>query len=929
MTIQEGSHLAHYEIRSQLGKGGMGEVYLAFDSKMNRNIAIKVLPKDGADQTRLRRFKREAFSASSLNHPNIITVHDLGETGEIYYIVTELIEGITLRERLRTDIPAEEAIDICIQIGKALVAAHGAEIIHRDIKPENVMLASDGHVKVLDFGLAKVSAHGESLEKEGDSTVSVFETEPGAFIGTIGYMSPEQLRQEPVDVRTDIWSLGIVLFETLTGARPFAEDSASETIAAILKQRIPALSVTDPAAETQLNTVVQMALARARHERYASIRELVEDLIEVRRSVGPGCLVSSGQPQDEYQREAPVETDENRKPADTLPDPDGPRFSLFTERTWLTVLFLTIGIAGIILLYAFVFKSNTEGMPDPLEYKNRALSSAGNVVKAAVSPDGSRVVYVVENADGLQSMRVGDMNYLPSSSREMIPLKKTRYTGLTFSPDGNYIYYVVFEESNGKENTTGTLFRRLRESDSHAQEILNDVDSPVTFSPDGSKLAYIKRDWQRNCDVLMIADALGGDQRVLLEKKYPEFIATGAARESPAWSPDGESIACPIGGWDGDREFMTIAAVNVKSGKESVLTDRRWTRVGRVAWLPSGDQLLVSTADSVSDLYQIVVLFRHDGSVKPFTRDLCDYLEFSITPDARKVVTIQSEKKAGLWVAKSSDPGKPDRLTAYSYDALWGGAWQDNAHLIYSSFENGARDLWQIGIQNGERRRITFDQETNENPALSPDGKYVVFTSDRNTKGTGRSASHVWRADLGGAGPRQMTTGEGEYFPQVTSDGKWLIYAAGTGMKSLFKKPFEGGDSVLLVKSANWPAVSPDGETIAALTIKEGDSQFSLGIFSVQAGALLKSFAVQGGIGSPTVPPILRWTRDGKNVTYTITKGNVSNLWMQPLNGEKANPVTDFASDTIFWFDWSGDGGQIAYSRGTINNNMVLFFWVS
>src|SRR5213079_897710 len=240
MTISEGTKLGRYEIRSKIGEGGMGEVYLAQDTKLDRKVALKTLPADvAAHPDRMKRFVQEAKAASALNHPNIITIHAIDETDSGHFIATEFIDGETLRERLRNaPMKLAEVLDVAAQIASALSAAHAAGIVHRDIKPENVMLRRDGIVKILDFGLAKLTERLplDSVDAEA-ATKGLVQTEPGVVMGTVAYMSPEQARGLAVDARTDIFSLGIVLYEMVAGCLPFAGSTSSEVLAAILSEK--------------------------------------------------------------------------------------------------------------------------------------------------------------------------------------------------------------------------------------------------------------------------------------------------------------------------------------------------------------------------------------------------------------------------------------------------------------------------------------------------------------------------------------------------------------------------------------------------------------------------------------------------------------------------------------------------------------------
>lgn len=282
--LRAGERVGHYEVVEKLGAGGMGEVYLARDLVLEREAALKILPPDIApDRERLRRFEREAKAASALNHPNILTVYEVGEAGPLRFIVTELVRGTTLRERIRrARVETPELLDIAAQAASALATAHEEGIVHRDIKPENIMLRADGYVKVLDFGIAKLAARPKAVDTEAE-TASLLRTAPGQVLGTVGYMSPEQVRGREVDARTDIWSLGVVLYEMLTGRQPFPGETHSDVISVILQKEPAPLAEAAPGAPEELRRIITKTLAKERERRYRTARELEADLKGLKR----------------------------------------------------------------------------------------------------------------------------------------------------------------------------------------------------------------------------------------------------------------------------------------------------------------------------------------------------------------------------------------------------------------------------------------------------------------------------------------------------------------------------------------------------------------------------------------------------------------------------------------------------------------------
>ncbi len=311
MAINAGTRLGRYEVRSQLGAGGMGEVYLARDTtELERAVAVKVLPAElAADPERMRRFVQEAKTASSLNHPNILTVYEVGEAGSAKFIAMEYVEGDTLRQRMARSRPSlREALDLGVQIAAALVAAHKAGVVHRDIKPENVMVREDGILKVLDFGLAKPTGRptGQPAGDSEAATRALVNTSPGLVMGTISYMSPEQARGLSVDERTDIWSLGVVLYEMVTGRVPFPGDTASDVIAHVLTKEPPALTLSTDRANERLDEIIQKALAKDREERYQHVKDLLIDLKRLKQKLDVEAEIERTQTPEEGAAAAPT-----------------------------------------------------------------------------------------------------------------------------------------------------------------------------------------------------------------------------------------------------------------------------------------------------------------------------------------------------------------------------------------------------------------------------------------------------------------------------------------------------------------------------------------------------------------------------------------------------------------------------------------------
>jgi serine/threonine protein kinase len=490
-------HLGPYKIVKQLGSGGMGEVYLALDTRLGRNVALKLLPFELArDQQRMSRFEQEARTASALNHPNVCVIYEIGMTEDgRQFIAMEYVDGLTLRARMeRRRMTVTEALDVGAQVAWALEAAHAAGVVHRDIKPENIMLRHDGYVKVLDFGIAKLNEKNPSpLGPNEASTTGKVHTEAGTRMGTVRYMSPEQLRERPVDERTDIWGLGVVLHEMVTGSIPFKKRTTDETIAAILERQPLILSAFAADIPDELREIIAKALRKKRSERYQKVSELAAALRKARRHVE---AVASGSAASPGEMNAHVLSSQSGADRGTLPMPPKRRTPISVTAASISreikahkpaAVFVAVGLIFVILSVSPYFArlvtrprkvssapQQSPGSSQPADMER--LTNSGTSVWAAVSPDGTKVAHV-EKASGRQEVQLTTI--ADHSVLQLVPPAAVEYRGVTFSPDGNSVYLTRVEN-----HESGILYR-VELSDKVLREIKSGVDSPVAFYPDG------------------------------------------------------------------------------------------------------------------------------------------------------------------------------------------------------------------------------------------------------------------------------------------------------------------------------------------------------------------------------------------------------------------------------------------------------------
>jgi serine/threonine protein kinase len=904
-----GRALGPYKILEQIGRGGMGEVYLAQDIRLGRRVALKLLPsRFTSDEARLRRFKQEARAASSLNHPNIITIHEVGQVDDAHFIATEFVDGLTLRSAIKSDrIGTDQALDITIQVASALRAAHEAGIVHRDIKPENIMLRPDGYVKVLDFGLAKLTQRGQASGsgEETEETVkqSDLRTQTGVVMGTVKYMSPEQARGEKIDHRTDIFSLGVVLYEAVTGQAPFDGETASHTIVAILEREPKPLAEYVPGAPGELQRIIDKALHKKREDRYQTMREMMDELQEVREEVA-----YRARQQRHSDTSATVLHTESIAGTTGQIVKGRSRVILWAAIVMVAVIGFGFGVYEYIKAKrGLSSRSVSRPTPSSQSVKINRVTANGRIWGIAISSDGKHIAYA---AGPFRQQSLWIMRASTASHAQVIPpADEAVYWGLTFSPEGDYIYYVMNVGSGPWElyrvPTVGGTPKRL----------LVNVDSAVTFSPDGQRMAFGRVGAVPGESSLVVTNVDGTNEDTIATRTHPDFYDwQGLVRI--AWSPDGESIACPVGNkvlLGSNRN--ELVAVSVKDRAEKPLTRQTWWGLRQVAWLGDGSGLVLVGNDQPSSPSQVWHLSYPSGEVRRLTNDLSSHVDLSVTADSSTIATVQGDRLSNVWVATEGKADRAIQITDSRNDGFSGISWTPGARIVYCSNVSGNPDIWIMDADGGNRKRLTEDPHLDEWPSVSGDGRYIVFVSNRAGK------RNIWRMDMDGGHPVQLTSGNGEYAAYCAPDGLWLYYTgvgSGKNPVSVWKVPINGGEPVLVIdKHSRMPIISPDQRLLAFVYSDLRETPpYGIAIAPVEGGPLIKRLAIshEGGV--------FHWTPDGRALAYIDHRS--LNVWAQPIEGGKPTQLTNFKSDQTFNFAWSRDGKQLALARGTLTSDVVL-----
>jgi Tol biopolymer transport system component len=873
MQISPGSRVGHFDVIDLVGAGGMGAVYRAYDPRLQREVAIKVLPPAFAgDPSRLQRFQQEALAVARLAHPNIVAIHDIGTQDGSPYIVTELLEGTTLRAKLSEPLPARRAVDYAVQIARGLAAAHDRGIVHRDIKPENLFITREGRLKILDFGVAKLTRLDEPA---GDNAVTL--TAHGAGpIGTAAYMSPEQAAGVPADHRSDIFSLGVVLYEMLSGISPFRRETPAETMTAILRADPPEFSavVTCPPA---LRRILRRCLEKDPAERFGCARDLAFGL-DAALDIEPAAVAEHRTVANRYGR----------------------------------ALLMASMIAAIAVL-AFMVGRRSNATDTRREFAGmyRLTDVSGLEEFPAIAPDLKSVAFT-ERVNGSRQIFV---RLVAGGTPLQITREAVDHELPRWSHDASSIFYFSPAAAGDLQGTIweipalGGQPRRVIDSVGGGDVAADDTLACFRLAGGGTELVTASSD--------------GADVRVIARFTEPVYY------KNPRWSPDGKWIAYQRG--DGVR--WDIFAVPVSGGSARQLTHDN-LQIHGLAWLPDSTGIVYSSSRGTTMPYLPTLGLWETRLTGGDPRRVAPGDVSYLHPDLHRsgaMAASRLQMQFDLWRypvngSATDNVRRALRITNQTAQVQTPTVGATDREIAFLSDSGGHANLWVLTTDTGELRQITHERDRNVAlgvPIWSPHGESIAFVSSRGNMGLGFG---VWMVNPDGGHLRSVASqGLGVAW---SPDARWLYYTA-AGV--LYKVSTGGGPPLRVRPGVARNVVGISRGTLYFMvdrTLTDGRPGFEIHAASPEDAAsrvlatIPASRVPQWQIINPALSP------DGEWLAMPLTEGVTTNIWALSTTAGTWRQITDFGERATFIarrVSWSADGRSILAAVGEGDADIVMF----
>jgi serine/threonine protein kinase len=910
----------------------MGVVYEAEDLKLGRSVAIKLLPEaTRRDPAAMERFWREARTASSLNHAGICTIYELDESGDQPFIVMELLEGQSLdKANFRRPMPYPKLLDFGVQVADALDAAHRKGILHRDIKPGNIFLSPSGHVKILDFGLAKLEAgqthpNGAGGDRPQATMAGPFPqdllTSPGSAVGTIAYMSPEQARGETLDARSDVFSLGVVLYEVATGQHPFSGSTTAVTFDRILNYAPTAPISLNPELPAEMEETVNKTLEKDRELRCQSAAELRADLKRLQRKSSGG---SSGKPFGMVSgagvASSPSSSGSGRIPP--LPAPasgsvngtsDAPNASSGTVPAVAPSPakkspVLAIALGALVLLAGVGFAA-WRLWPRPVPFTSISLSqitNTGTLENVALSGDG-KFLAEVKNDSGQRTLWI--RNIATNTDTQILAAFPSDYVGLSFSPDANYLYFA----RGTAENTALRSLFLMPTFGGTPRQLIHDIDSSPSLSPDGSRFVYLRWTPGQNdhYSEIHVANKNGTNDQIV-------YTSSGTA-EAPAWSPQPNQIAWIEQIGPGDSvinvlDLVSKAKSSIAQPKDSLFGP---TRSGsNLAWLPDGKHLLVLYYKAHSDRGQVGIVGLTAGDFHTVTNDVNAYSQLAVSADGKTMATVLTNEDSGLAYYKADGgaliSSTPLRITPTML------AWADEDHLLLITRSAG---ISKVERATGTLQPIdTGDIDAGVFITTCPNG-VVLFTGIPK----GGAETRLFRMNGDGTGITQLTNTGIAHMPYCTPDSRLAYYTlrerGGGAVVTFWSVPVSGGTPHQELKglsNGRFFVVSRDAKFVSAESLETADVFMAL-ITDIHTGQILHQLPLDmSALGMISFSP------DGKAIVRKVVSNGGHALQYQPIDGSPPHLLISPAPEDLTAFTWSPSGNLLGVLQLRTSSDVVL-----